>query len=311
MTNSDAVVVNIEDGKIRDTKKRHKEKKSRRKNLLTAFSAQEEPAEILPLRLDLTVDNEAKNESEKDDTKPVSEQPEKKNDSSVAVPQTEEPVLPDGPSPAPVPITEPKETVEPLRAEKPKDISAKSSTAQTMPVSGMSSDASIPAEGNRDAASGIVFEIAEELYMREKTLSELEAMCSPPFHKVFSKSEKGELDSSARMRSKSIARSISRASQGEPVFLPEDGYTSMDRPISTVQAFFAQFIMFVPVVNIIAALMFAFSRRSNYNFRAIGRGFLIWSVIIMTAALGFFAFHYFTSPDVVARATGVFQAFYT
>ena len=89
MTNSDAVVVNIEDGKIRDTKKRHKEKKSRRKNLLTAFSAQEEPAEILPLRLDLTVDNEAKNESEKDDTKPVSEQPEKKNDSSVAVPQTE------------------------------------------------------------------------------------------------------------------------------------------------------------------------------------------------------------------------------
>lgn len=302
MTNSDAVVVKIEDGNIRDDKKRSKEKKSRRKNLLTAFSAEEKVQEILPLRLDTA--NECDTPAAEGSAGPDSSKT-KSDDSSVAVPQTEDPVLPDGPGPAPIPIKEPQPSSPPVR------VLDALHAADEMPVSGMSSDARSAEDIRHESASGIVYEIAEELYMREKTMSELEAMCSPPFHKVFTEEQRGELDSSASMRSKRIAGSISRASSTQPVFLPEDGYTSRDRPLSTAQAFFTQLLMVIPVVNIGAALVLAFSRRSNFNLRAIGRGFLIWSVILMTAALGFFAFHYFTSPDVVAKATGMMNVFYT
>ena len=61
-------------------------------------------------------------------------------------------------------------------------------------------DSDLPKANNQHilpAASGIVYEIAEELYCREKTAAEIEALCQPPFRKVFDSQRMEQLDRQA------------------------------------------------------------------------------------------------------------------
>ena len=138
---------------------------------------------------------------------------------------------------------------------------------------------------------GIVYEIAQELYQREKTQAELEALCAPPFHKEFSESEKIQLDRKAENRTRRILRNAG-ANSAELTFLPDGLYEESDRPIKTSDAFLMQFIMMIPVINVVGAVFFAFSSGKNKNIRSFCRAFLIWTILFMSALLIALALYY-------------------
>ena len=295
---SSAALMLTEETPCKETKKR-KEKKSRRKNILTAFSDEKtKETPILPITLEesLTFLPDTENDDKDLSVTERSEEEQKTSVNEEKKTDKEEELSGEKPSAAEKPEEAPAERIKAKPVSKP-----------VAAVDGMKTDARLTGDSTDN---GIIYEIAEELYIREKTLSELEGMCSPPFHKVFSSEQTAELDAAAHFRSGQIAGSLGRAAAAGIPGLP-DGYTPMDRPLSTLQAFIAGFIMLLPGVNICAAIIFAFARRSNYNTRALGRGFLIWSVIFMTAALCFFGWHYFSSPEVTAKAAGLLKVLYT
>ena len=149
--------------------------------------------------------------------------------------------------------------------------------------------------------TGIIYEIAEELYRREKTQSEIEALCRPPFKKVFSPDETERLDREADERTHQLLSAASKANAHELTFLPDGVYTDGEKPVSTTTAFLIQLILMLPVVNIAAAMLFSFGKKSNRNIKAYGRAFLIWTVVFMTLLLGYFGAFYFTSPENSSR----------
>lgn len=141
-------------------------------------------------------------------------------------------------------------------------------------------------------SSGIVYEVAEELYRKEKTASEIEALCQPPFCKVFDRSQKEKLDLQASEKTNTL---ISNLLSAEKQAQPEKAEPDICRPLSTGSALMMQLIFLLPGVNLIAAMVYAFRPRANRNKKACSRAFLLCTLFGMTAALGFFAFHFFST----------------
>lgn len=147
-------------------------------------------------------------------------------------------------------------------------------------------------------SSGIVYEIAEELYRKEKTQAELEALCHPPFTKVFTQKQKDTLDREAEERTRRLVSAAALAQAKEPVFLPDGLYEEADKPISTAAAFLIQLIMLIPVVNIAVAIILSFTGNTNRNIRAYTRGFLMWSVLFTLALLAYLAVYYINAESI-------------
>ncbi len=154
-------------------------------------------------------------------------------------------------------------------------------------------------------ASGIIYEIAEELYLKEKTESEIEALCQPPFKKVFSEKQLKQLDEQAKERARNLVSST--VTEPEPKSVPPEkrepiteiniSENNQNKSITTAGAFLLQLSLFVPIVNIITAIFFSFGKTQNTNIRSYTRAFLIWCIIFMTAALVYLSIFYFTSPS--------------
>ncbi len=161
---------------------------------------------------------------------------------------------------------------------------------------GVRTDARLPEKtAPLPESPGLIYELAEELYRREKTMSELEALSQPPFHKVFSDSEKEELDRQAGARTDRLLAAASEAAGRGLTFVPDGLTEPNEKPIATSQAFVLQLLLMIPVVNIIAALFMSFGRNTNVNLRAFTRSFLIMTVIAMSGLLIYFGIFFFTS----------------
>ena len=156
--------------------------------------------------------------------------------------------------------------------------------------------------------SGIVYEVAEELYRREKTQAELEALCHPPFTKVFTEKQKVTLDREAEERTRRLVSAAAEAQAKEPAFLPDGLYEESDKPISTATAFLLEFVMLIPILNVIAAIIYSFMGKTNKNIRAFSRGFLIWSVLTMLAVSAYLAV-YFINSQIQTGNTELLEVF--
>lgn len=125
-------------------------------------------------------------------------------------------------------------------------------------------------------SSGIMYEVAEELYRRERTASEIEALCRPPFKKVFDEKRLEELNRQATERTRTLVSSAADSGKKE---------------LTTGKAFLIQLLLFIPIVNMIAAIFLSFGKGTNLNIRAYARAFMIWCMILMTAALIYLLIH--------------------
>ncbi len=165
----------------------------------------------------------------------------------------------------------------PAESEKPRP---------AIPAEGIVTDAVPPDAADR--SRGLLYEIAEELYIREKTAAELEALARPPFQKVFDRSDTASLDREAARRTK---RLIEKAGENapSPTFLPEAVYEENARPLGTIQAFAAELLLMLPLIGIAAAIVFSLNPRINKNLRSLSRAYLILAAIVITAAAVFFA----------------------
>ena len=140
-------------------------------------------------------------------------------------------------------------------------------------------------------SSGIVYELAEELYRREKTLEQLEALCNPPFEKQFTPSQKIILDEQAEMRLDTLAKAAAKK-QRKLTFLPEGIFSDEDKPISTLQAFLLQLIMFIRALNIVTAGVLLMMPHTNSSIRSFSRATLIWSGIMLGVLFLYFLVYY-------------------
>lgn len=142
-------------------------------------------------------------------------------------------------------------------------------------------------------ASGIIYEIAEELYFRERTAAEIEALCQPPFRKVF---DTQQLEQMNRRADETARRSVPLSD----IFSQDSGEdltpSREESSIGTGAAFSIQLLFLLPGINILAALWLSFRKKTNPNLRSYSRAFLIWLSLVGTAALTFFAVQYFTVP---------------
>lgn len=153
------------------------------------------------------------------------------------------------------------------------------------------------------SSPGLIYEVAEELYVREKTASELEALCQPPFRKVFDSRQQSRLDHRAAERT---SRIVSEAA-GKNAPKPEPAaVTVSQKPLTTGSAFALQLLLMLPVVNLIAAMIYSFRSGADSNKKAICRGYLIWLTVFLSAALVFFAFCFFSDPENTSRLTEAF-----
>lgn len=161
-------------------------------------------------------------------------------------------------------------------------------------------DRELPKAGNIHtmSSSGIIYEIAEELYRREKTAAEIEALCQPPFKRVFDRDQLERLDMQAKEKTRTL---ISNISEAEPQQTKKAEPQKEQVPISTASAFLLQLLFFIPIVNVAFAFYYSFGKHSNYNKKAYSRAFLIFGLIFMTGALIFFAFCFFKSPSNLSK----------
>lgn len=206
------------------------------------------------------------------------------------IPVPDFPEIPKEPTFMPAPdITEP-----PPPEGVPPEIRVGSTGSVTAMGEGVSTDVRIRIDGL--SGSGIMYEIAEELYMKEKMQSEIEAYSQPPFKKVFDESNTSALDREAKNRTRRLAEAALAASTKEPAFLPDDGYSETNKPIDTRTAFLLQLVFMIPVVNIVTALYFAFFKNTNKNIRSFSRGIVIWAAVFMALLFVYFALFYVLSP---------------
>lgn len=156
--------------------------------------------------------------------------------------------------------------------------------------------------GGINSAPGLIYEVAEELYIREKAVSELEALCQPPFHKVFDRQQLSRLDHRAGERTSSIISAA--AERGRPDQAP----TAEPKPrkqLTTAAFFLLQFLLMLPVINLIAAMCYSFRRNSDPGKKAFCRAYLIWLTIFLSAALVFFSFCFFNKNFEPLRFLGL------
>ncbi len=235
----------------------------------------------------------------------ISAQEEKKQEISPAEPDKAEPEISPEIKDNPVDSPEIKPTEPKPEIEKPTVSSAKE-------VFGGSVRTDVQLEKEDPSAvpdgSGIVYEVAEELYRREKTQAELEALCHPPFTKVFTEKQKVTLDREAEERTRRLVSAAAEAQAKEPAFLPDGLYEESDKPISTATAFLLEFVMLIPILNVIAAIIYSFMGKTNKNIRAFSRGFLIWSVLTMLAVSAYLAV-YFINSQIQTGNTELLEVF--
>lgn len=265
-----------ENGRIIQTGK----KKSRRKNKRNAVTYDKEQEKTAPIIL------ESKEE------RPLEALLEENDDGSTELP-AELPLE----FPSAGTKEQPTEKPDPPSTEPPLKLRRRDADPEQQLGEGLRTDAM----GRNSAAaqlpddSGIIYEIAEELYRRERTLADLEALCQPPFHKVFTEGQTESLDRQAHERTEQLLTAAG-ASVREPAFLPDGIIEPNEKPIGTSSAFLFQILLMIPLVNVIAAIFLAFGRNTNLNLRAYSRGFIILTVIFMTGLLVYFGIFYFTSP---------------
>ena len=172
---------------------------------------------------------------------------------------------------------------------RPAPVSEPETVKPEIVAEGFSSDAK-PSDSSalNGAAHGLIYEIAEELYVREKTAAELEALAKPPFKRVFDGHSAESLDMEAHRRTRSLIAAASE-NTSSPTFLPEAVYEENSLPLGTSQALAAELVMLVPVVNIIFAAVISFSKRANKNLRSLARAFLIITGFAVIGAAVFLA----------------------
>lgn len=154
-------------------------------------------------------------------------------------------------------------------------------------------------------ASGIIYEIAEELYRREKTASDLEALCQPPFRRVFTESQLSRLDRQAQERTQTLVDNARAA--GTTCSNAEEA-SSPKQKLSTSSAFWLQLLLMLPGINLIAALVLSFRKKADPNKKAYSRAFLIWTSLFLSVALVFFTVTFFQDPSNRSNLTEVFNA---
>ncbi len=174
-------------------------------------------------------------------------------------------------------------------------------------------DAELPQPDNRHTlpeSSGIIYEIAEELYRQEKTATEIEALCRPPFKKVFDPRQIEELNRQALEQMRVIVSDASAGQAEVSAPVPDEKQDGREaagnavpevpremRSVSTATAFLLQLLLFIPGINMIAAILFSFVKGVNMNIKAYTRAFIIWNVILFSAALTMFIIYFFSSAD--------------
>lgn len=154
-------------------------------------------------------------------------------------------------------------------------------------------------------ASGIIYEIAEELYRREKTASDLEALCQPPFKRVFTDDQLTRLDRQASERTRTL---VAHAAAAQPFSGKPEENDRTGHDLSTSSAFWLQLMLMLPGVNLIAALVLSFRKRADPNKKAYSRAFLIWTSMFLSAALVFFAVTFFQDPANRSNLSEMFTA---
>ena len=199
------------------------------------------------------------------------------------------------------PTEQPQPEIPKPPAELPKDIEVDTLSE----IERVEKDSELPKADNKRTlpdSSGIMYEIAEELYMKEKTASEIEALCQPPFKKVFSEKQIEQLNEQAKEKARTLASSTITEPEievkPEPEIVPEKQETDnkQNPSVTTAGAFLLQLVFLIPIVNIITAMCFSFGKKANISLKSYSRAFLIWCIIIMSAALVYFAVFYFVNP---------------
>ena len=170
--------------------------------------------------------------------------------------------------------------------EKPieKMLTAKSSDKPVILSEGFSTDI-CPADKETVKNLGLIYEVAEELYIKEKTAAEIEALAGPPFHKNFDEITKERLDKNASRRTVRVLSSA-RDSAYRPAFLPDTSFEETSKPMETKQALLTELLMLVPFINIAAAVFVIMDPGANKNLRSFCRAFLIITGVVMILLTG-------------------------
>lgn len=120
-------------------------------------------------------------------------------------------------------------------------------------------DSDLPPCDNERAlptSSGILYEIADELYRNEQSAARLTADEPPPFKKGFDKKHH------------------------EKHFVKTE--ESIRKPLNTSLSFLIQLMFLIPIFNVIFALYFAFHKNTNLNVKSFSRAFLILCLVFTT-----------------------------
>ncbi len=287
---------------VSETVRSGRKKKSRRKNKKNAvtYALETEPTEqnvngIIKTDDNTSVSTVEEKISRTDNTEEISPTEPDKAEPEIS------PEIKDNPTNSPeVNPTEPKPEIE------------RNSVSEAKAVFGGSVSTDIKLDKEDPVAvpdgSGIVYEVAEELYRRERTQAELEALCHPPFKKVFTENQKVTLDKEAEDRTRRLVSAAAQAQAKDPTYLPDGLYEESDKPIGTATAFLLEFVMLIPVLNVIAAIIYSFMKKTNKNIRSFSRGFLIWSVLSMLAVSAYLAV-YFINSQIQTGNTGFLEVF--
>lgn len=132
---------------------------------------------------------------------------------------------------------------------------------------------------------GLIYEIAEELYIKEKTVSEIEALAAPPFRRNFDSDTKQRLDRAASRRTGRILSDAGTAAY-QPTFLPEAIYEESSKPMETKQALLTELLLLIPFINIAVAVFVASDKSANKSLRSFCRAFLIITGVVMILLTG-------------------------
>ncbi len=156
---------------------------------------------------------------------------------------------------------------------------------------------------------GIVYDVAEEIYRRERTSAEIEALEQPPFRKVLDAETMDKLNAQAEERTRKLysvkRKAGSRAEQSETA---HEQKTSVRR-FSTLKALALQILFLIPIVNVFSAMALSFGSRTDKSIRAYARGYMILSLVFISAALGYIIYSSLSDPDndFITRLISLFE----
>lgn len=146
-------------------------------------------------------------------------------------------------------------------------------------------------------SSGIVYDVAEEIYRRERTRAEIEALEQPPFRKVFDRDTLKSLNAQAEEQTRKLYsvkyHPVSSEEHPEAETEPEQP----KRGFNTVKALALQILFLIPLVNIFSAMALSFGSNTDKCVRAYARGYMIISSVFISAALGYVIFNTLSNPD--------------